>query len=183
MLERSLSFCFLGLYEDAKENLENTKDLSRLRNPSKPGKQAVGVLGGILLFSPTVWVRSGGERRDTQEHTGTQTGTYTRMLYLPFSDLRLKNAPINKNARSLRYSRIKPGNRCRTDANATPEEGEGEADLSVRSVEQDQTGYLQKGYHLDHRYPFMKTPFALCRFTTLWILVHCPNDAGISHRT
>ena len=28
--------------------------------------------GGILLFSPAIWAGSGGERRDTQEHTHTQ---------------------------------------------------------------------------------------------------------------
>ena len=74
----------------------------------------VGVWGGILLFSPTVWAVSGAERRDTHTHThththtrehthththtrthththtGTHTGTYTRMLLLPFSDLPLK---------------------------------------------------------------------------------------------
>ena len=47
--------------------------------------------GGILLFSPTVWTGSGGERRDT--HRNTHTGTYTRMLHLPFSDLPLKKCP------------------------------------------------------------------------------------------
>ena len=51
----------------------------------------MGVCGGILLFSPTVWAGSGGERRDTR--TGTRTGTYTRMLHLPFSDLPLKKCP------------------------------------------------------------------------------------------
>ena len=51
----------------------------------------VGVWGGILRFSPTVWAGSGGERRDT--HTGTHTGTYTQMLHLPFSDLPLKKCP------------------------------------------------------------------------------------------
>ena len=46
--------------------------------------------GGILLFSPTVWAGSGG-RGGT--HTGTRTGTYTRMLRLPLSDLPLKKCP------------------------------------------------------------------------------------------
>ena len=42
--------------------------------------------GGILLFSPIVWARfRGGEG-------GGHTGTYTRMLHLPFSDLPLKSA-------------------------------------------------------------------------------------------
>ena len=31
----------------------------------------VRVWGGILLFSPTVWAGSGGERRDTHTHTHT----------------------------------------------------------------------------------------------------------------
>ena len=35
----------------------------------------VGVWGGFLLFSPTVCVGSGGERRDTHTHTGTHTHT------------------------------------------------------------------------------------------------------------
>ena len=49
----------------------------------------VGVWGGILLFSPTVWAGSGGERRDT--HRKTDTGPYTPMLHLPFSDLPLRD--------------------------------------------------------------------------------------------
>ena len=35
----------------------------------------VWVLGGILLFSPTLWAGSGGERRDTHTHTHTQEHT------------------------------------------------------------------------------------------------------------
>ena len=46
----------------------------------------VRVWGGILLFSPTVWVGSGGGEEG-------HTGTYTRMLHLPFNDLPLKKCP------------------------------------------------------------------------------------------
>ena len=80
----------------------------------------LGVWEGILLFSPTVWAGSGGERRDTHthrntqehteehtgthrgththtgEHTHTHRGTYTQMLHLPFSDLPLKKCPPNE---------------------------------------------------------------------------------------
>ena len=64
----------------------------------------MGVWGGILLFSPTVWVGSGGERRDAHTHTHTHTeehthtGTYTQMLHLPFSDLPGRSYPL-KSAR------------------------------------------------------------------------------------
>ena len=56
----------------------------------------VGVCGGILLFSPTVWAGLGGERRDRYRdtHAHTHRGTYTRMLHLPFSDLPLKKCLI-----------------------------------------------------------------------------------------
>ena len=51
----------------------------------------VGAWGAILLFSPTVQAGlGGGEEGHAQEHTGT----YTRMLHLPFSDLPLKKSPI-----------------------------------------------------------------------------------------
>ena len=56
----------------------------------------VGGVGGILLFSPTVWAGlRGAEEGHTHTHTHTHTeethtGTYTRMLHLPFSDLPLK---------------------------------------------------------------------------------------------
>ena len=52
----------------------------------------VGVWGGFLLFSPTVRVGSGGERRDTQEDTQERAH---KMLHLPFSDLPLKKCPIS----------------------------------------------------------------------------------------
>ena len=52
-------------------------------------------VGGILLFSPTVRAGPGGERRGTYTGTHTHTGTYTRMLHLPFSDLPLKKCPTD----------------------------------------------------------------------------------------
>ena len=45
-----------------------------------------GGVGGILLFSPTVWAGSRGGGG------GTHTVMYTRMLHLPFSNLLLKSA-------------------------------------------------------------------------------------------
>ena len=57
-------------------------------------------MGGILLLTPTVWTGSGGDRRDTQEHTGT----YTRMLHLPYSDPPLKKCPILANFHKLRVA-------------------------------------------------------------------------------
>ena len=38
----------------------------------------VGVWGGLLLCSPTVWAGSGGERRDTHTHTHTEEHTQER---------------------------------------------------------------------------------------------------------
>ena len=48
--------------------------------------------GGFCCSAPRSGRGRGGERRD--RHTGTRTGTYTRMLHLPFSDLPLKKCPI-----------------------------------------------------------------------------------------
>ena len=36
----------------------------------------VGVWGGILLFSPTVWTGSGAKRRDTHTHKHTHRNTH-----------------------------------------------------------------------------------------------------------
>ena len=58
---------------------------------------------GVCGDSPVQWLQSHsmggvrGEQRDTQEHTGT----YTRMLHLPFSDLPLKKCPIKARPNSI----------------------------------------------------------------------------------
>ena len=52
-------------------------------------------MGGIPLFSPSVWARDQGESGGTRAHThtGEHTGTYTRILHLPFRDLPLRKFP------------------------------------------------------------------------------------------
>ena len=59
-----------------------------------PLRGHVGVCGGILLFSPTVWAESGGVGvgQEARTHRNT-TGTYTRMLHLPFSNLPFQKVP------------------------------------------------------------------------------------------
>ena len=53
-------------------------------------------MGGILLFSPTVWAGSGGlERRDTQRNTHRNVHANVAPTGLPFSDLPLKKCPKN----------------------------------------------------------------------------------------
>ena len=57
----------------------------------------MGVGGGFCCSVPQYGRgqgESGGTHTHTHTHTQEHTGTYTRMLHLPFSDLPLKKCPI-----------------------------------------------------------------------------------------
>ena len=63
-----------------------------------------GCWGGFWCSAPQYGRGLGGDRRDTHRNTHTHTGTYTRMLHLPFSDLPLKTSPIKPGESSEKSS-------------------------------------------------------------------------------